>query len=143
MTRTARTKDGTIHIDGRKVAAALAQLGSFTTTWLAIYAIGITGATGFFVALGIEFVLLAGKNLVLSGESSKGFFGWAAMGIDAALNAGGLWPYVQKLDKIPTYVMFVDGLGFEGGLRKPIALVLALVFGFVLSIAPHELWKKK
>lgn len=143
MTRSARTKDGTVYIDGRKVAAAVAQVGSFTTTWLAIYAIGITGVKGFLVSVAAEFLLLAGKNLVLSGDKTNGAFGWLAVVIDSALNAGGLWPYALKLNKVPTYLMLAEALGMDASLSKVVALLLALVFGFLLSIAPHELWRKK
>ncbi len=138
-----RTKDSTIHIDGKRVAAGLAQAGSFTTTWLFIAAIGIDGISGFLVAVAVEFILFAGKNLVLGDNAHSDAVGWAAILLDTVLNAGGLWPYITKLDKTPSWVMLVESLQLDGTLRQVPALVLALVFGFLLSVAPHRLWFKK
>lgn len=140
---TTRTKDSSIHIDGNRVAASVAQLGSFTTTWLFINALGISGVSGFLVAVAAEFVLFAGKNLVLGDRAHSDAVGWAAILLDTVLNAGGLWPYITKLDQTPSWAMLVQSLQLDGTLRQIPALVLALVFGFLLSVAPHRLWFKK
>lgn len=135
-----RTAGRVVRIDGRKIAAGLTQAGSFITTYLFIQAIGLEGATAFFVALGVEFLLTAAKHNVFAGRADA--LGGIAVGVDMLLNAGGLWPYMLRLDKTPTWSMLQTGLGLDGELRKLPALVLALVFGFLLSAGPHWFWRK-
>jgi hypothetical protein len=60
-----------MQINPHKVAAVLAQLGSFATTYGCILALGGTGKFGFFVAVGIEFLLAAARSLVFDGKKSN------------------------------------------------------------------------
>jgi hypothetical protein len=100
-----------------KIAAVLAQLGSFATTYGCLLALGRHGYSGFFVALGIEFFLAAGKSLVFDGKKSGAdAFGWIAIIVDTLLNAGGIWPGVQTLDKAPTWIMLKQSMGLNGEL---------------------------
>jgi hypothetical protein len=143
MTRLTRTtSDGTLIINGHKIAAILAQLGSFATTYAFIYALGLTGYTGFFFAVGTEFLLAAGKALVFnSRKASADALGWIAIIVDMFLNAGGIWPYAQHLDNTPVWVMLTQSMGLEGELRKLPALIITLALGYALSIAPHRFWR--
>jgi len=141
MSTRSTTTQGTITVSGRKIAAALTQIGSFVTTWLFVSALGVTGAPGFFLALAVEFVLMAAKHNTLLGRADQ--VGAAAVFIDTILNAGGLYPYMQRLDKTPSWIMLVSALNLEGELRKIPALVLALLFGFLLSAAPTWLWRHR
>lgn len=119
---------------GQRAAAVIAGAGSFATTLLFVWAIGVDFWWGIGVAVLIEFVLMQLKRV-------GGPAAWTAHGIDTLLNGGGLFPYVLQLDKTPTWAMLVTGLGLEGGLRNLPALVLALAVGLGLSIAPLALWR--
>lgn len=131
-----------VQINPHKIAALLAQLGSWATTYAFILAIGITGMTGFFLSVGVEFFLAAGKSLVFDGKkSSADAFGWIAIVVDMLLNAGGIWPGVQTLDKAPTWIMLKEGMGLNGDLSQLPALIVALVLGYLLSVAPHRFWR--
>jgi hypothetical protein len=130
-----------IRVDGRKVAAAIAQIGSFATTWLFIGSIGLDGWKCFGIALAIEIILTVAKRDILSGKSDV--LGGAAVLIDTLLNAGGLWPYTQKMDHTPTWIMFTQSVGLDGTLRSIPALGIAIAIGFLLSAAPHLLWRHK
>ena len=68
--------------------------------------------------------------------------GIVAIGVDTALNAGGMWTYVLGLDKTDSYEMFVKSLSLSGDMRGLPALGIALALGFVLSVAPHKLWHR-
>jgi hypothetical protein len=141
-TRTTRTPREHMQINPHKIAATLAQLGSFATTYGCILALGGSGKFGFFVAVGIEFLLAAAKSLVFDGKkSSADAFGWIAIVVDTLLNAGGIWPGVLTLDKAPSWIMLKDSLGLDGDLSKLPALIVALVLGYLLSVAPHRLWR--
>lgn len=140
---SARTAGENLTINGHKVAAVLAQAGSFATTYACVIALGLTGYTGFFVAVGVEFLLAAGKALVFNSRKHRAdALGWIAIWIDTGLNAGGIWPFVQNLDKTPSWVMLVQAMGLDGELRKLPALIVALALGYLLSVAPHRFWRE-
>lgn len=139
---TTRARQGrTIIINGRKVAAALTQIGSFVTTYLFVLALGIDGVPGFLVALATEFVLMAAKHNTLLARADG--IGIVAIVIDTFLNAGGLYPFMQRLDKTPTWSMLVTSLQLQGEVRAVPALVFALLIGFLLSAAPTWLWRNR
>lgn len=119
---------------GQKVAAVLTGVGSYVTTLLFVWAVGVPGWSGVIVAAVAEFVLIMCKDL-------SGPVAWGAHGLDTFLNGGGIFPYVLQLDKTPTWQMLVTGLGLEGELRSLPALILALGIGLVISLAPGALWK--
>lgn len=121
---------------GQRVAAVIAALGSYATTLMFLWAIGVPGWYGVGVALLIEFVLTMLKDL-------GGPPAWGAHGIDSFLNGGGLYPLVLQLDQTPPWLMLVAALGLEGELRNLPALILALAAGLILSLAPLALWNGK
>lgn len=139
-TRTV-SRGRTVKIDGQKVAAGLVQIGSYVTTWLFIRAIGFAGIEGFAIALIVEFVLIAGKFNFLHGRGNG--VGAIAILIDSLLNAGGIFPYVQKFDNTPTWIMLQSALHLEGKMSNISALIIALLFGFLLSALPSWLWRNK
>jgi hypothetical protein len=137
-----RTTREPMQINAHKVAAVLAQIGSFATTYGCILALGGSGKAGFFLAVGIEFGLAAGKSLVFDGKkSSADAFGWIAIFVDTLLNAGGIWPGVLTLDKAPSWIMLKDSIGLAGDMGRFPALAVALVLGYLLSVAPHRFWR--
>lgn len=119
---------------GQVAAAALAGLGSYATTLLFVWAVGVPGWWGVLVAAVVEFVLTMCKDI-------GGPVAWGAHGIDTLLNGGGLYAYVLQLDQTPTWAMLAAGLGLDGDLRSLPALVLSLGLGLVLSLAPLALWR--
>jgi hypothetical protein len=138
---TRSTAGRTVVISGNKVAAGLAQLGSFATTWLCIVALGYTGVSGFAIAVIVEFILTAGKFTLLHGRGD--WVGLISLALDTILNAGGLWPIVQNLGKTPSALMLSEALGLSPEMRPLPALFFALLFGFFLSALPHWLWGRK
>lgn len=141
---TTRTARDPMQINPRRIAAAMAQLGSFATTYGCIMALGGKGYTGFFLAVAIEFFLMMGKSLVFdSKKSGADAFGWMAIAADTFLNAGGIWPSIQLLDKAPSWIMLKEGMGLAGDIGSLPALVVALVLGYLLAVAPHRLWREK
>lgn len=137
---SARTVKGNLNIDLRRVAAILAGLGSFATTWLFVAALGFDDIGGFFAALGVEFLLAAGKHAILHGRPDA--LGIASVMIDTLLNAGGLWPYVLNLNKTAAWAMLGQSLNLDQQLHYIPALIIALAIGFLLSALPFWLWKK-
>lgn len=137
-----RTQREPMQINPHRITAALAQAGSFATTYGCVIAMGGTGYTGFFLALGIEIVLMAGKSLVFDGrKSGADAFGWIAIALDALLNAGGIWPMIRVLDNAPTWIMLKESMNLQGDIGQLPALIVAIVLGYLLSVAPHRLWR--
>ncbi len=137
-----RTQREPMQINPHKIAAVLAQIGSFATTYGCLLALGMHGMAGFLLAIGVEFFLAAGKSLVFDHRrSGADAFGWIAIIADTLLNAGGIWPGVQTLDKAPTWIMLKEGIGLDGDLSRLPALIVALVLGYLLSVAPHRFWR--
>jgi hypothetical protein len=62
---------------------------------------------------------------------------------DTFLNAGGIWPSIQLLDKAPSWIMLKEGMGLIGDIGKLPALIVALALGYLLAVAPHRLWRDK
>lgn len=142
MAGTTRAARDPMQINPHKIAAVLAQLGSFATTYGCVIALGGKGQLGFWLAVGIEVLLAAGKSLVFDGKKSNtDAFGWIAILLDTLLNAGGIWPMVQVLDKAPSWIMLKESMGMDGDMGKLPALVVALILGYLLSVAPHRLWR--
>ena len=119
----------------RRIAAGVAFIGSFATTYLFVAAIGGNGWIGLAIAAAAEFVLQMCKT------SSNGGLRWGGHGIDAVLNGGGVYLFVQALPATTVWQMVVAGLGLGDGMSATAALVLALAIGAVLSVAPQALWK--
>jgi hypothetical protein len=138
-----RTASDPMSINPRKIAAGLAQAGSFATTYGCIIALGGTGYKGFFLAVAIEFFLMMGKSMAFDRKSGNDAFGWLAVAADTFLNAGGIWPMVQTLDKAPSWIMLKEGMGLVGDIGKLPALIIALALGYLLAVAPHRLWREK
>lgn len=139
---TTRVAREPMEVNPRKIAAGLAQIGSFATTYGCVMAMGGKGYLGFFLALAIEVILMAAKSLVFDGKrSSSDAFGWIAILIDTFLNAGGIWPMVQVLDNAPSWIMLKESMNLEGDIGKLPALIVALALGYLLSVAPHRLWR--
>jgi len=139
---SARTQREPMQVNPHKIAAVMAQVGSFATTYGCVIAFGGKGYAGFFLAVAIELLLMAGKSLVFDGKKSGAdAFGWISIIVDTLLNAGGIWPMVKVLDNAPTWIMLKESMGLEGDLGSLPALIVALVLGYLLSVAPHRLWR--
>jgi hypothetical protein len=150
----------------RRIAAVVAALGGWYTTWLFITAIGIQGIPGFAVSVIVEWLLFEFKREVLASGSQLTVGGVIAIIVDTALNGGGMWSVVLGLNNTDTYDMFHKALELgpkplatpaageavaaaggavvaAGSMPMLPALGIALALGFVLSIAPHKLWHRR
>lgn len=134
---TANAAAPAVHISGRKIAGWLAQAGSFATTWAFIAALDMPGLLGFGIAVVVEVVLFFSKRLAF--RDHRDSVAWGAVVIDMFLNAGGIWPYVGKLNHTPTWVMLSQALGLDASLGPIASLIISLVLGFILSVLPHRL----
>lgn len=132
----------------RRIAAVVAGAGGWYTTWLFINAVGIGGIPGFAVACVVEWLLFEFKREVLAKGAKLTIGGVVAVLADTVLNGGGMWSVVLGLNNTDTYAMFAGGMGqgvgkvaSQGTPMLPY-LVISLILGFLLALAPHNLWHR-
>jgi hypothetical protein len=126
-----------------KVGAAVAQALSFGTTlaFVGVLLVDMQPVVVFLIAGGLEGVLSLMKNAIFRSRRNSGAVGLSAFIFDGLLNAGGLFPLMQRIGDTPTGKMFTTWLGLQAGANATAAVVLALVFGGLLSAAPWFLWR--
>lgn len=141
-TKRAAGGDGPVFTRRRAAAALAAVLGYLATVgfvdiflndWRAVWGIAAV----------IEWLVWEGKNIVLSGERRRDPLGVAAIIGDSIMNGGGMFAFVLQLDGTEQYKMLSAGLGGPAEMRNIPAVVIALVLGFVLAVAPHILWRER
>jgi hypothetical protein len=139
----ARRQGAAGRINAYHAGAVLAQIGSYLTTYAFFRAVlaGMDLPLVIGIALAAEFLLFLGKGLLFDPRRHDGAAGWASVLIDTLLNAGGLWPYVTRVSDTPTAKMVVEAFGLHGTIGHVPALILTLVAGYVLAVAPHRIWR--
>lgn len=138
---TTRKKQAATGLNTYKIAAAIAQVLSFGATYLLAAAIFGQGLNAFGAALAFEFVLMKGKQLVFSGDNPSDPTGWSCIIADTVINGAGMFAGVLQFDQTEVWTMLQQSLELKGEMGGIPALVISLVLGFVLSIAPHSLWR--
>jgi hypothetical protein len=145
---TRKRDDGQIvTINGWKAAAVITQVFSYLATYGFIVALGgnrTDWLSNVGLAAVLEFLLMAGKALIflVVGKQRSDALGWISVIFDTFLNAGGVWPYVQNGDDTPTWVMLAQSLNMEQTMALIPALIISLVIGFFLSVAPFVFWRR-
>lgn len=148
----AAAEDQDPRVTRRRIASVVAAAGGWYTTWLFITAVGIDGIPGFAVSVIIEWLLFEFKREVLAPGSRLTVGGIAALAGDTILNGAGMWSVVLGLNNTNVYEMFEASMRHAGKTTAAAAsagfmpmlpyLVIALVLGFILAIAPHKLWNR-
>ena len=125
-----------------RVGAVLAQHGSFATTYAFIAAAvkGLEPLLLFGMAVGVELLLALAKNVLFNSSQRDDLVGWGAVIFDTVLNAGGLWPMSRNIASTPSAIMLAEALGLKSDIGNIPALILALIFGYLLAVLPHQLW---
>jgi hypothetical protein len=130
-------------INPYRVGAGVAQLLSFLTTlaFTRVLLPDMQPMGVFLIAAALEGVLSLMKNAIFRSRRNSGAVGVAAFVFDGLLNAGGLFPLMQRIGDTPTGKMFTAWLDLQAGANDTAAVILALVFGGLLSAAPWFLWR--
>jgi hypothetical protein len=126
-----------------KIGAAIAQVLSFLTTlsFVQVLLSDMQPLSVFLIAVALEGVLSLMKNAIFRSRRNSGLVGVSAFFFDGLLNAGGLFPLMQRIGDTPTGKMFTAWLNLQIGGNNTAAVILALVFGGLLSAAPWFLWR--
>jgi hypothetical protein len=119
-------------------AALIVWFGGFLTTWALVYALTadvLKPWAIFVLALVLEAVFTVAKR-------KYDVLGIAFIIIDGLINFGGIWGMVNRFDQTPTWKAFAEAKGLDATLRADPALIIGLVLGFGLAIAPKLLWDR-
>lgn len=128
-----------------RIGAGIAQAASLLTTYAFFLAVMASADLVLIIAVSacVEFVLFLGKKMLFSARQHQNSRQIAVPSIvlDTLLNAGGIWPYAKNLAMSPPAIMLAEALALRGTIGAVPALILSLVAGYLLAVAPHTLWK--
>lgn len=127
-------------ISGSKIAAVVAWIGAVYTTYLSVQALQM--ATPWHIAIAtavvIQFVLTMAERPILSGKPQA--FTLVVCVFDTLINAGGVFPTLRNVANSPTAQMFA-ATGTPATVGTWPALIISLVVGAIIAIAPEALWR--
>ena len=125
-----------------KLAGVLVWFGAVYTTWLMISSLqpGTPLVIALPVALGVQFVFTMAEKPIMNGRA--GIFTYAVFLLDALINAGGLYPALANVGKTPTAQMIASA-GTPADVGPLAGILLALVIGAIIAVAPEALWKQR
>lgn len=131
-----------LELNPRRGSAVIVQLASLAATYAFVAAIAgpVDPVTVGAVACAVEYVLVIGKRELLKGRADT--IALACLIGDALLNAGGIWPLVKRLSETGTYKALAEATQLDPTIGAISGLIIALVAGLWLSMAPSQLWKE-
>jgi hypothetical protein len=131
-----------------RIGAIVAQLLSYATTLsAAIFVIRpgdeVAWALTILVSLGFEVLFMAMKEKLFSKPGHPA--GWIGLILDGAVNTGGILPWAGRLLTFGPILLMLGV--FRVDVSDPATtmtggVIVSAIFGFVLSIVPHWLWRK-
>lgn len=140
-----RIKSG---VNGKRIGAVIAQFFSWLTTYWCVVWIAQPQAADLpltvLISIVLEVLLITIKSLLFDASSANDVFGWAGFVVDAFINAGGIIPGAGRFLLWPPIaaILTICGITIQHERTNQIgALIIALIGGALLSMAPHRLWR--
>lgn len=127
---------------GGKIASVVAWFGAVYTTYLSVAALqpGTPLLIATVTALVVQFVFTMAERPILRGR--PGAFTLIVFLLDALINAGGIFPALRNIGNSPTAQM-IAAAGTPANVASWPAILIALVFGAIIAVAPEALWRMK
>lgn len=130
----------------RRIIAVVAQLASYMTTLWAVQWVWNDGLLHYQVlaAVVVEVVLVGMKSALWGKRNGDHTIGWAGFVIDTATNVGGILPRAGRLLTWPPVATLLGVFSVnsaEPAVQTAGGFTLALLFGILLSVLPHRLWR--
>lgn len=127
---------------GTKIAAGLAWLGAVYATYLMCVGLqpGTPVTIAIPVALVVQFVFTMAERPILRGR--PGIFTIAVFVLDSLINAGGVFPALKNIGRTPTAQM-IAAAGTPATVEAWPAILISLVVGAIIAVAPEALWRMK
>lgn len=130
-----------------RVGAAIAAFFSWLTTyWCLAWILSPDSdkAILVIVSVALEILLMCIKGLLFDASRRNDMLGWGGFIVDSLINAGGIIPGAGRLLTWPPIaaLLSIANLDTTSAASNTVgALVIALVGGALLSVAPHRLWR--
>lgn len=138
------------------MSAIIAHAMSYLTTlWCVQWvAADLDLVTAGIAAYALEFLLFGMKSALWNAGKGDDGVGYAGVGIDALINAGGLLPRADVFLTFPPIAAVLALVGVRVGELVPFTtlpdgspltlagLIAAFLGGILLSAAPHRLWRR-
>jgi hypothetical protein len=123
-----------------RLASLAVWLGACWTTWQGLLGIGVpAGFEGWVAAMIVQIAFTAVERNIWRGRYNV--LAVLVLGIDALINAGGLWRWLARVDQTPAWLMLRDALGAPETLDSVSKVLIALVVGVVLAYLPEAIWE--
>jgi hypothetical protein len=124
-----------------RIASCILWLCAVTTTHM--FLVGLLPATPvgtvWLAAAALQLILTILQSEFWSGQS--GYVSTFAVMFDTGINAAGIWPYIQNLDRTNVWYMIAELTGLGGTMSPLVAGLLAIIIGYVLAAAPEIVWR--
>ena len=92
----------------------------------------------------IEALIIQAFLTVLESPAWRGKAGpvnIAAVAIDTLANAGGIFPFTQRIGETPPAQMFIQAFHLDGTISPIVAVLLAIALGYILAAGPESIWR--
>lgn len=126
---------------GSKAVSVLAWCVGTWTTHLFLKV--LTQGADYTLAAAIitQAILTAGESPLWRGKGR--WWHIVVLAVDIAMNVGGFFVYVMRLDQTDSWAAFNQGMGTSGGLNPLAGLVVSVVLGALIAAAPEFLWRQE
>jgi hypothetical protein len=124
-----------------RIAACILWVCAVTTTQLFLAGLMPAATTGtvWLAAAALQLVLTVVQSEFWSGQ--RGQVSTFAVLVDTGINAAGIWPYIQNLDRTNVWDMIAELTGVGGTMSPLVAGFLAIIIGYILAAAPERVWR--
>jgi hypothetical protein len=139
--RTAPTSPTRSRFSWYKAVAVALWLAGAWTTYALIARLGAAQPVwaGVVAAFVVQAFLTALESPVWRGK--PGPVNLVAVVIDTFANAGGLYPFMANIGATPPAQMFVAAFGLDATIAPAVAVMFALVGGYMLAAGPESIWR--
>jgi len=148
MTTQAQTAPAVSALRWNRIASVAAWLIGVLFTYMLLRSVApsLSWLTALGMAAGGQFLLTwAEKPLWKWALRRKGgkfvTFGVGVTIIDAAINAGGIYPYVPRLSQTDLGKMLIEVFSLNATISQPVALAIALAIGLLVAGLAEYLWE--
>lgn len=123
-----------------RVAGIVVWLIGATTTWIFLQSVNPGWGLNWAAALLAQVILTAMQSPAWRGQFD--ILGVTALIVDALLNAGGVYAFVQRIDETATWYALSTGFGLSGELSNAVAIIISMILGVLLAGTPEYLWRR-
>lgn len=130
-------------IPARPIAAFLVWSGAVWTTGEAIKVLepGLGAIHLYLMAMATQAIMTYLESDIWAGRFR--LLSLVVLLVDILVNAGGIWPWILKIDETPVWAMLVEAGIAPAQMSIIAAISISLVAGTILAATPEQIWSAK